>query len=494
MRGMSTGSGSLYAAQQVRELDRRAIEVFGIPGYELMTRAGHATLNALRATWPSARSLCVLCGPGNNGGDGYVVARVARAQGLRVNVVAIIDPGTLKGDARKAFEDFTAAGGRWQRFTPEALDADVLVDAMFGTGLAREVEGEPAATIGAVNTARRPVVAVDIPSGLEADTGRVLGVAVRANLTVTFIGRKLGFYLGEGPEQAGRCVFDPLGVPAATYDGVMARAELIDEGVAAAALPRRPRAAHKGLNGHVLVIGGGPGMSGAARLAGEAALRAGAGLVTVATHPSSTGAIAARPELMCVAVEDPGELEAVLERATVLALGPGLGRSQWARGLWAAALARDVPKVVDADALNLLAATPRCDDSWVLTPHPGEAARLLGMPVHEVQSDRLSAVTELQKRYRGTVVLKGAGSLIRSAQGLPGVCGRGNPGMAVAGMGDVLTGLIAGIAAQCGDAALAARAGVFVHAQAGDLAAQHGERGMLASDLLGQLRACVNPA
>jgi NAD(P)H-hydrate epimerase len=261
----------------------------------------------------------------------------------------------------------------------------------------------------------------------------------------------------------------------------------------AAALPRRPRTSHKGDHGHVLVVGGGPGMPGAARLAGEAALRAGAGLVTVAVHPDNACSVTARPELMCVPARDAAALEPALARATVLAVGPGLGRSEWARALFEAALASGRPAVLDADALNLLAQSPRRRDDWVLTPHPGEAARLLGRGTAEVQRDRLGAARELQSRYGGTVVLKGAGSLVQAPLGPPRLCDRGNPGMASAGMGDVLTGVIAGIAGQCGDLAHAAGAAVFVHAQAGDLAARRGERGLLAGDVIEQLRACVNP-
>ncbi len=491
---MKPPPAALYTAQQVRDLDRRAIDELGIPGYELMTRAGHASLNALKALWPAARSICVLCGPGNNGGDGYVIARVAQAQGLRTSVVALADPKALQGDARLAFEEFAAAGGRCEPWAPHALDADVIVDAIFGTGLAREVTGIAADVIGAVNASRRPVLAVDIPSGLDADTGAVLGDAVRANVTVTFIGRKLGFYLGHGQDLTGHLVFDDLGVPQETYRGVPCAAGLIEQSIVATALPRRSRAAHKGLHGHVLVIGGGPGMPGAARLAGEAALRAGAGLVTVATHPSNLGALAGRPELMCVSAAGPADLAAALERATVLALGPGLGQSPWAREMHAHALAAGKPTIVDADALNLLAGSNLRRDDWVLTPHPGEAARLLDVTTAKVQQDRLAAAASLQRRYGGTAVLKGAGTIVQAKDDAPALCDRGNPGMAVAGMGDVLTGVIAGIAAQCGDLGLAARAGVFVHAQAGDLATRNGERGMLAGDVLERVRACVNPA
>jgi NAD(P)H-hydrate epimerase len=490
---MQAQSGAVYTAEQVRALDRRAIDGLGIPGYELMTRAGHATLNALTALWPAARSVTVLCGPGNNGGDGYVVARLARAKSLRTRVVALAGPATLGGDARRAYDDFAASGGHCESWSAAVLDADVIVDALFGTGLTRSIAGEAAAMIDAVNASGRPVVAVDIPSGLHADTGAVLGTATRAQLTVTFIGRKTGFYLGEGLERTGRLVLDELEVPRAAFDGVEPVARLIGEATVAQALPRRPRVSHKGSNGHVLVVGGGPGMPGAARLAGEAALRAGAGLVTLAVHPENSGVVAARPELMYVATRSAADLVGALERASVVAVGPGLGQGAWARDLLDAVLASGRPLVVDADALNLLAAAPRACDHWVLTPHPGEAARLLEATTSQVQADRLRAARELQREYGGTVVLKGAGSLVQSPGEVPYVCDRGNPGMAAGGMGDVLTGIVAGIAAQCGDLALAARAGVFVHAQAGDLASRAGERGLLASDLLRQLRSCVNP-
>jgi NAD(P)H-hydrate epimerase len=485
----------VYSTEQVRELDRRAIERCDLPGYELMTRAGHATLNALRRHWPGTRSLLVCCGPGNNGGDGYVLARIARAQGLATQVVSLVDPARLGGDARRAHDDFVAAGGTTQPFAPGSLAAgDVIVDALFGIGLARAVDGPVAACIDAVNASGRPVVAVDIPSGLQADTGQVLGHAVRAALTVTFIGRKLGCYVGAGPDHCGRIAFDSLEVPQAVYQGLEPLVLRLDESVLAQALPPRARAAHKGSNGHVLVIGGAPGMGGAARLAGEAALRAGAGLVTVAAHPGSLGALALRPELMSRALESARDLDAVLDRATVVALGPGLGQSPWAQEVFDYTLAAGKPLVLDADALNLLARQPQSRAQWVLTPHPGEAARLLGVTVADVQSDRLAAVSQMQSRYGGTVVLKGAGTLVAAANGVPWLCDRGNPGMAVAGMGDVLTGVIAGIAAQCGELALAARAGVYAHADAGDReATRGGERGMTAGDVIAGLRASVNP-
>ncbi|MCE3285840.1 MAG: carbohydrate kinase [Steroidobacteraceae bacterium] len=494
MRLMHSIPAGVYTAAQVRELDRCAIERYDIPGYELMTRAGHAALNALRRTWPDTRSLCIVCGPGNNGGDGFVIARLARAQGLRAHVVSLTDPVKLAGDARRAFDDFTTTGGQCEYWHPDAAHgADVIVDAVFGTGLGRAVEGRIAEIFGTINAAGRPIVAVDIPSGLHADTGHELGIAIRAELTVTFIGRKMGCYVGAGPDVVGRLVFDDLGVPAALYRDVPCARLLLDESALTTALPPRARTAHKGRHGHVLVVGGAAGMGGAARLAGEAALRVGAGLVTTAVHPHSLGALAGRPELMTAAIGTFTELEGALERASVVALGPGLGQSPWSMEMLAGVLACDKPLVVDADALNLLALDPRSRDAWVLTPHPGEAARLLGTTTQAVQADRLGAAIQLQTRYGGTVVLKGAGSIVQVPAGPGWICDRGNPGMASAGMGDVLTGVIAGIAAQCGDLALAARAGVLVHAMAGDRAAAAGQRGLTAGDVIGELRACVNP-
>jgi NAD(P)H-hydrate epimerase len=491
----SPQAAGLYTAAQVRQLDRCAIERCGIPGYELMTRAGHAALNVLRSAWPAARTVAVYCGPGNNGGDGYVLARLARAQGLRTHVVPVTDPAVLRGDAARAWQDFLAAGGQCEQWHPHSVrHGDVLVDAVFGTGLTREVDGRAAEVVAAVNAAGRPVLSLDIPSGLHADDGRRLGSAVRADRTVTFIGRKLGFYVGDGPDCIGQLSFDDLGVPDAACDEVPCAMRLVDGGAVAAALPPRARSSHKGRHGHVLVVGGAPGMGGAARLAGEAALRVGAGLVTVAVHPQSLAALASRPELMSVAAGAESDLSRAFERATVIALGPGLGQSAWAMEVMGAALAAGKPLVVDADALNLLALQPQRRDDWILTPHPGEAARLLG---HEdaaaVQRERVEAARRLRDACGGTVVLKGAGTIVQGA-GTGWICAQGNPGMGTAGMGDVLTGVIAGIAAQGAGLELAARAGVFVHAAAGDrVAAQGGERGLLAGDVIDALRACVNP-
>ncbi|MFP4607889.1 MAG: NAD(P)H-hydrate epimerase, partial [Thiohalospira sp.] len=368
----------LWRAEQVRAFDRIAIEEQGIPGYRLMSRAGRATWAAAAARWPRARSVAVICGGGNNGGDGYVIARLAQEAGLEVTLFHVGDPGRLHGDALTAAQAARKAGLEPRPFEGDDLAGfDLLVDALLGTGLEGEVRGSARAAIEAMNNAGRPVVAVDIPSGLHADTGAVLGVAVGAAVTVTFIGLKVGLFTGEGPDRAGEVVFHDLEVPAPVYQGARpAATRLVAARELPARLPRRRRTLHKGGAGHVLVIGGDTGLLGAVRMAGEAAARSGAGLVSLATRHTHAGLIAAAcPFLMAHGVERGEDLAPLVERADVIAVGPGLGRELWGRTLLEVALAAERPMVVDADALNLLAEAPRRRSDWVLTPHPGEAAR-----------------------------------------------------------------------------------------------------------------------
>jgi ADP-dependent NAD(P)H-hydrate dehydratase / NAD(P)H-hydrate epimerase len=486
---------ALYSSAQVRALDAHAIGVLGIPGYTLMKRAGEAALRHLRARYPLAHRIVIVCGSGNNAGDGYVLARFAQAAGLTVTVLAAGPPEKLEGDARQAYEDWRASGGAVRPFETAALaEGEIVVDALLGTGLHGAVRADFARVIREINDSRRPVFALDVPSGLDADAGVALGEAVRAECTVTFVGLKTGLLVGDGPEFAGTVFFDDLELAPPPAGESPPRLTRIVESEIHEALPRRPRAAHKGDFGRVLIVGSGPGMPGASRLAGEACLRVGAGLTTVAASPENVTAIAAgRPELICLALEGSGVLAGGLERADVVAIGPGLGRSPWARAALDVVLAAAKPLVIDADGLNLLAdAGVGGRDDWILTPHPGEAARLLGVSTADIQRDRLGALDRLLERFRGTIVLKGAGTLVGARGRIPGVCERGNPGMASAGTGDVLTGAIAGILAQCRDPWAAARVGVLVHAMSGDAAARGGERGILASDLARELHHCVN--
>lgn len=489
---------ALYRAEQVRALDRVAIEGFDVPGYTLMSRAGEAALRVLKTHWPRARRVTVLCGTGNNGGDGFVLARLARESGLDVEVLQVGDGAKIHGDALTALRDYQAAGGTITPYAgAELRGAGVLVDALFGTGLEREVTGQWRVAIEAMNQAQGEVFAIDIPSGLHADTGVILGAAVQARHTISFIGLKQGMFTASGRDCCGRIHFDDLSVPPRIYASEILSAQRLVWDKLRHLLPPRPRTVHKGHCGHVLVVGGERGFSGAARLAAEAAARAGAGLVSLATRSEHAGVLnATRPELMCHGVEDVGALEPLLERATVIAIGPGLGISAWAEALLERVLGAPRPLVIDADALNLLSQrAPQTFDSaraWVLTPHPGEAARLLGCTTAEVQGDRFAAVRALGQRYGGVTVLKGAGTLIVEG-GTLAVCDAGNPGMASGGMGDVLTGIIAGLLAQGLEAGEAARAGVCLHATAADRAAAEGERGLLASDLMAPLRRLANP-
>ncbi len=468
----------------------------GIPGYTLMSRAGAAAWQVLVSSWPDARTIAVVCGTGNNGGDGYILARLALESGYRLRVLQLGDAGRIRGDARTAQDDWLAAGGETVAFDAQALTGvDVIVDAMLGTGLERQLDGDWLAAVNAINALPVPVLALDIPSGLQADTGAILGATVRAAHTATFIGRKCGLYTGQGADVAGQVTLHDLGVPASVYREVTAAACLITQPPLGQLGTPRPRTAHKGDHGHVLVVGGDHGMNGAVQLAGLAALRAGAGRVSLATRPQHAAAIAAAcPELMSHGVESGRTLQALLQRVSVVAIGPGLGRSPWAQELLAAVLQCRLPLVVDADALNMLAAEPVTRDNWILTPHPGEAGRLLCMPAGQVQADRFAALEALTGKYGGIAVLKGAGTLVGTAGAPVAVCAAGNPGLASAGMGDVLTGVIAGLVAQGLALPQAAIAGVCVHALAGDAAARAGERGLLASEVIAALRGVLQQA
>lgn len=487
----------LYRAAQVRELDRLAIEGHGIPARVLMERAGAAAFRLLRAHWPQAQRIGVVCGTGNNGGDGYVLARLAHEAGLGVAVYAVGDVDRMHGAAGEAASALRAAGVEARTYAGGALSGhEVVVDALLGTGLDRGVDGVWRAAIEAIAASGAGILALDVPSGLDADTGRVRGAAVRADLTLCFIGLKQGLFTADGPGHCGGIHYSSLGVPAQVFSRIEASATRFSYQTLAQRLRPRSRGAHKGCYGHVLVVGGDYGMNGAALLAGQAALRTGAGLVSIATRSGHAALLSlAQPELMCHGVEEAAALQPLIDRATVVAIGPGLGRSRWALELFGRVLDRSGPLVVDADALNLLAQAPMRRDDWVLTPHPGEAARLLGFTTAEVQQDRFEAVSALQRRYGGAVILKGAGSLICDPAGAIALCHGGNPGMASGGMGDLLTGVIAALMAQGMAPAEAARFGPAVHAAAGDQAATEGagERGLLAGDLLAPLHRLMNP-
>lgn len=488
----------LYTGAQVRALDAYAI-ANGTPGYTLMKRAGEAALRALRSRWPTAMRLLIVAGSGNNAGDGYVLARFAQAAGLTARVLAVTDPQRLQNEARSAYEDFRASGGQIDVYDPGMLaSADVMVDALLGTGLTSLVRAPFTDAIAALNGCGRPVFCLDLPSGLNADSGAVMGAAVRADCTISFVALKIGLFLLDGPDHVGRLIFDDLEVSPPELVQYRPALQRLSESDIIAALPPRRRAANKGDFGRVLIVGGAAGMPGAVRLAGEACLRVGAGLVSVATARENLAAISAgRPELILHAIDGPEALEQPVAAADVIAIGPGLGRSMWARGIMERVLASGKPLVIDADALNLLAERALvAPPGSVMTPHPGEAARLLGVKTADIQADRMAALRQLCEWHPGAIiVLKGAGTLIgvaNQSHPVPGLCERGNPAMATAGMGDVLTGAIAGILGQCKDPWLAARAGVMAHALAGDDLARDRQRGVLALEVAEGINRWVN--
>lgn len=485
----------IYSVATVRELDRLTIEEGGISGYALMTRAAQSAFDIARAAYPDAKRWQIICGAGNNAGDGYVLARIAGEQGVAVSVVSLIDPTTLAGDAATSFADFFAVGGSCTTWEGELdPDADLLIEGLLGSGLCRQVEGEFADAIARINEHAAPVLALDIPGGIDGDTGRAMGAAVRADHTVTFVGLKKGLFLADASSAVGELHFSGLGIPDAIRARLQPDLRHINYSQLATALAPRARDSHKGDFGHLVIVGGGPGMPGAVALSGEAALRCGAGRVSIATHPDHSAAIAAaRPELMCHGIEAPEDLGTLLKTATALVVGPGLGQGDWGKMMFEAAMRHTLPMVVDADGLTMLAASDVRHPEWILTPHPGEAARLLESTSADVQQDRVSAVRQIQKDYGGTAVLKGAGTLVASSQEAPSICTLGNPGMAVPGMGDVLSGVIGAFLAQAMGQTVAALAGVEVHARAGDSAAEKGERGILARDLMPHLRDWVNP-
>jgi ADP-dependent NAD(P)H-hydrate dehydratase / NAD(P)H-hydrate epimerase len=486
---MKTLPKKLYRAEQTRELDRIAIEDFAISGYELMSRAGQAAFQLILRYWPHGQSLAVYCGSGNNAGDGYIVARLAMQAGLRVTVYTMASPNKLHGDALTAFQDYQRQQGEVVFYQgTQQIQADLIVDALLGTGLDREVTGIYAAAIGHINALQKPVIALDIPSGLNADTGCVMGCAVSAARTITFIGLKQGLFTADAADYCGTIHFSSLQIPGAVFQQIPPAAQLIEKKM----MPPRSRCAHKGNHGHVLVIGGDLGFSGAIKMAAEAAARVGAGLVSLATRIEHAGYCNInRPELMCHGVENAEQLRPLLDKASVIVIGPGLGQSPWAVDLFQAVMQEQKTLLIDADGLNLLANHPVQYERSILTPHPGEASRLLQCSTVEIQRDRFASVAALQKKYAGTIVLKGTGSLITDGNEIF-VSTTGNPGMATGGMGDVLSGVIAGLLAQGMEQLSAVKMGVYIHGEAADIAAKDGERGLLASDLMPHLRRLVN--
>lgn len=480
----------LHTVDQVRAIEAHALRALGLSSYELMGRAGAAAWAFVHKRWPAARRLGVLCGPGNNGGDGYVFARLAEAAGCHVELLCAGTPRTP--EAARARDEWFAAGGLVRDFDGRLPAVDLWVDALYGIGLNQPLSGLALAMVECLNATGVPILALDVPSGMDADRGTG-GTFVKAEAVLSFICAKRGLYTGQGRSAA--VYLDRLGLPVGISAEFPAAAMLYHCEHLRLGLPHRDANSHKGSHGHVLCIGGEAGMGGAVRLCAEAALRSGAGLVSVATRAEGVAAmLGARPELMVHAIDDAAALHILLRRADVLAVGPGLGRGNWGRALWEEAIASAKPLVLDADGLNILCEQPRPLPQAILTPHPGEAARMLGLDSAHVQADRFAAAELLARQFECVVVLKGAGTLVAAPGETTVVIGAGNPGMAAGGMGDVLTGVIAALKAQGLASFQAAVFGALLHSAAGDAATQaDGERGLLPSDLFAQLRRLANP-
>ncbi|MFT7091679.1 MAG: NAD(P)H-hydrate epimerase [Candidatus Azotimanducaceae bacterium] len=485
----------LYRGSQVREIDRVLIEEQEIPGLSLMRRAASACCEVLFQRWADVHRVRVYCGSGNNAADGFIIAGLLAEKGLAVDVVVVGDTTKLGGDGQAAFKFCRQSGAILAPADKNFALPSVIVDALLGTGFKSPLRPAYWAAIEAMNLCPAPVLAVDAPSGLDVDTGHVAEIAVEAAVTVTFIALKRGLMTGRGLDCVGDLAFASLGAdPLLTAPGEVVNVLNLPELLAQ--LPARPRNAYKNRFGHVLVVGGDQGMGGAPLMAALAAMRVGAGLVSVATHPAHASVLMAhRPELMIRGVADEQAMRPMLEQASLVVLGPGIGQGAWGEALFQAVLKTDLPIVLDADGLNLLSQLsqlrqkPVQRDNWILTPHPGEAARMLN--VKTVGEDRFEHAMAVQKTFGGVAVLKGAGTLVASATSMA-LCPYGNPGMSTAGMGDVLSGVIGGIWAQFPDIMQAASLGVALHSAAGDRAAIAGERGLMATDLIPIVRDLLN--
>ena len=468
-----------------------------------MELAGKAAFEVIRKLKPHAKTLSVVAGPGNNAGDGYILASLAHQNQLDVRVYPLIPPEQLYGDALSAYQFFSSIGGETLSFIPNDFEGtEILVDAILGTGLNRAIEEPFFTAIQAINRYRwncpdkqaksRFIFSLDMPSGLNGSTGAVASLAVKADATLTFLAPKQGLYTGDGPEHAGQIFLDKLYVESPVTKSATPTSWLLTSD--SFSLPKRNRGGHKGSYGHAIVLGGDIGLGGAPKIAALGAARSGAGKVTLGTRDAYANQIdCLNPEIMVQGVDTIHPLRQLLQRADVIALGPGLGQAKWGHQVFEMAINSEKPKVIDADALNFLALAPQKLESSILTPHPGEAGRLLGISTSDVQRDRFAAVEALHQKYNSIIVLKGAGTLVFCGGDVPTIIPKGNPGMASGGMGDLLTGIISGLLAQGLPLLEAAKTGAYIHGLAGDQAAKdQGEIGLLATDLLPYLPKILN--
>ncbi len=502
-------------AAAMRRIDQRTIEAYRVPGIVLMEHAGLALLQVLQALWPDVeqRHVTILTGAGNNGGDGFILARHLWHRGTAVRVVMLSAVGRLRGDARRAYDMARAyevpmvsatTPPAWSRAASGLHRTDLIVDAMLGTGLQRPASGLYAEAIASVNEAQKPIVAVDIPSGLSADHGRVIGPHICATHTVTFALPKCGLLTFPAAAAAGELHTVDIGIPRAAIEAEEIDVAMLQEVDIRRILPRRHPNAHKGSHGHVLVVAGSIGKSGAPVLASQSALRSGAGLVTLAVPAGLNAAMEVQlTEVMtlpvaespagCMATAAFDTIETFLPNASAMVLGPGLGVVPETRQLVRRLLQRtQVPVVLDADGLTLVADAPQilqtCQAPLILTPHPGELGRLLKVSPEAIQADRLNVALDFVRDMQVHLILKGAHTVIYAPDGQRWINCTGNAAMATAGTGDVLAGLVSALLAQGLSPLQAAQGGVYLHGLAGDrVCVDLGTSGLIASDLIHEL-------
>lgn len=476
----------IYSVKQVRQIEQSAFDS-GLDGAQLMARAGLAGYRLLRQRWPRRSTLIVYCGSGNNGGDGYIIGQLALQDGLNVGCI-ISKPPTTKL-AQQASSAYIASGGKIISDIAEfEQDDSVIVDALLGIGLHEPVREPQRSLISTINRSQIPVLAIDIPSGIDADSGQCLGSAVRASHTLSFIGLKPGNLIAAGQTHNGELTLDHLDIPQRLFKHLVPTMRRITPAIAATELPKRSLDQHKGQCGRVLIVGGQQGMTGAVDLASKAAYRSGSGLVQVAFIDNGVDATQGNSQSLAAEVitlnDNRDAFDKALKQADVIAAGPGMGTAIQSQQYLSRLLELSKPLVLDADALNLLTRQPEQRNNWVLTPHPGEAAQLLATTTANIQQDRIKAVQQLSQQYGGVIVLKGARTLIASEGRVVHCCSNGHSGMATAGMGDVLTGMIASLIGQGMSLFEASVTAVWCHAWSADKwSQQHGLHGMIASDI-----------
>ena len=499
----------LYTAGETRKIDNLAIKQKNISGYSLMQMAAEFSLDIILRELNPVEELIIFCSKGKNSGDGFLLGAYAKEFGLEVTVVMSNSPKDLKGVTRKAFHEMKESNVKVissKSLKNHSISKNaVLVDALLGTGLKGSLRKNIKDSILVLNQLgmKIPVVSLDIPSGVNPDTGNAQDVYVLADITTSFVAQKRGCFTSHGKKASGEVLYSDLDIPKKLFSEVPSTSSIINYENSMGRVIYREEDAHKGNFGHVVVVGGDRGFGGAGILCSKAAVYSGSGLTSLVTRPEHVSAsLVSCPEVMVKGVNSGQDLEEHLLKPDVIAIGPGLGQTAWSeqmvqRVFWEAEK-RDVPVIMDADALNLLTQlklSSKLPKNLILTPHPGEAARLLNTSISNVESDRFGSAAKLQKKFNATVVLKGSGSIVcYKSNGVQkwGLCNSGNPGMATGGMGDVLTGIIAGILAQGLSLKDSAEAGVDLHSKAADLAClETGEVSLTPSDVISELRSLL---